>query len=292
MGASMSGPLFPGTDELLTYHSPKEVVSLPAESVVPFMLKQLEEQAALQSADFETTLGLGQLARLMRLAGMETQLEAWLQGRDDANSNDTAALFLAGFWPDNPNPSPTLVERLLAFLTQHTDSLPVVETLLLALSAALGTHDQALRERIRGSLRQLLPLYPLLQTTSQTLLQYGLPIPENQLPKARPDHSEFQAYFCEASADAYISIEHAASRYETVRVLDLTEDAGTLRITYKIRVLTCNDRFAQEIIAHTVLLDLCQDRFRAQNDQIEYSNPSRRKSTTVAYSSAVHRQVT
>lgn len=284
MGASMSGSLFPGTDELLMYHSPQQVASLPAESVVPFLLRQLDEQAALPSADFETTLGLGQLARLMKVEGVEPQLEGWLQGKDEAKGSDTAAVFLAGFWPDNPHPSQTLVERLLAFMLRHSDSLQVVETLLLALSAALATQDQALRSRIRDGLRQLLPLYPLLQTTSQTLLHYGLPIPDDQLPKTRPDLSEFRAYACETGDDTYISVEHVASNCEAVRVLDIVEDAGTLRVTYKINVLTFNDRFAQDLIAQAVLRDLCEDRFRAGNDKIEYSNPSRRKATTVSYS--------
>jgi len=160
---------------------------------------------------------------------------------------------------------------LLAFLAQHAGSLQVVETLLWAFSAALGTHDEALRERIRAGLRPLLPLFPLLQTTSQTFLQYGLPIPENDLPKARPDRSEFRAYFCESGADAYISIEHIASQCEMVRVVSMTEDAGTLRITYAISVLTCHDRFARELISYTVLRDLCEDRYRAHNEQIEYT---------------------
>jgi hypothetical protein len=292
MGSSMSSGLFPGTDELLMHPSPRQVASLPAESVVPLMLKQLDEQAGLASADFETTLGLGQLARLMNVQDMESQLEAWLQDKDEAKGNDTAALFLAGFWPDNPKPSPVLIERLLAFLAQHAGSLQVVETLLLALSAALGAHDQELRERNRGNLRPLLPLYPLLQKTSQTLLQYGLTIPEHELPKVRPDSSDFRAHFCEAGSSAYACIEHASSQCAAVRVLSLTEDAGTLRITYEISILALNDRFAQELIARTVVLGLCQDRFRGLNDQIEYSNPSRRQSTTVAYSAAVGQNAT
>jgi hypothetical protein len=283
----MSSALFPGTDELLMHPAPSQVAALPVESVMPFMLARLDEQASLPSADFETTLGLGQLARLMKIEGMQAQLEAWLQGRADPKGYDVAALFLAGYWPDDPVPSPVLVDRLLAFLGQNAASLQVVETLLLAFSAALGAHDQSLRERIRAGLRPLLPLYPLLQKTSQTLLQYGLPIPEGEVPKARPSLADFRAYFREEGADEYISIEHMASGCETVRVSSMVEDAGTLRIAYSTTVLTCTERFAQELIARAVLLELCQDRFRSRNEYIEYSNPLMRELTTVDYASAV-----
>ncbi|MGC4095095.1 MAG: hypothetical protein QM756_45685 [Polyangiaceae bacterium] len=182
----MSSKLFPGTNELLLHPSPKEVVSLPAESLTPFMLAQLDVQAALPYADYETTLGLGQLARLLMLPDMQRQLEAWLEKRNDIKGHDTAALFLAGFWQSNPQPSPILVDGLLAFLARHAGVLEVVETQLLALGAALDASDQALRERIRGGLRPLLPLYPLLQGTCQVLLRYGLPIDGSEVPKARP----------------------------------------------------------------------------------------------------------
>lgn len=288
MSPSKSSKLFPGTDELLLHPSPKEVIALPAESVTPFMLAQLDQQAGLPYADFETTLGLGQLARLLKLEGMQPQLEAWLQRRNDPQGHDTAALFLAGFWQDNPEPSPVLVERLLAFLAQNAGSLQVIETLLLALSAALATRDEALREAIRGGLRPLLPLYPLLQTTSQTLLHYGLPIPDEELPKARPDCTDFRAFFCNEGENAYISIEHAISQCETVRVLTIVPVERTLQINYKILAITCTDKFAQQLIARTVLLDLCEDRYRAEIDAIDYRNPARKKSTTVPYAGVDH----
>jgi hypothetical protein len=128
-----------------------------------------------------------------------------------------------------------------------------------------------------------------MQTTSQTLLRYGIPIPDDELPKGRPDFADFRAFFCDEGVDAYISIEHAISQCDTVRVLTMTPTQRILQIDYKILAITCTDKFAQELIAQTVLLDLCEDRYRVDIDEIEYKNPSRKKSTTVPYPSAVPR---
>ncbi len=279
----ISSSLFPGTNEVLTYPAPRQVVALPASEVMPFVMKELDEQAARPFADYEIVTGLGQLARLMNVQNTEVEVDAWLQSNPTENACETAALFLSGFWPGQSSPSALLVERLVACLNQYGASVGFVETLIQALGPAAASNDAGVRDSIRPALSRLLPLYPLLQRSSQLLFRHAAGLGEHQLPKARPEFSDFKAYACTVDGEEYISIEHTDSHREVVRVRELTVSERVLTVEYEIRVITCTDVLARELLAHRVLLELCDDIYRKRVDQVRYTNAGRRTSTIVAY---------
>ena len=279
----LSSALFPGTSEVLIYPAPRRVVGLPAPEVLPFMMRELDEQAGQPCSDYEIVTGLGQLARYLKPQRTEAVLETWLQTHPTQNGFETAALFLSGFWSSQTPPSASLVEQLTTSSRQHPQSVGSVETLIQALGSAAAYEDAGIRERIRAVLLPLVPLYPLLQDSSQRLFRHASGLGEHQLPKPRPAPGDFKAYAYTADGGEHLSIEHVESQRETVRIKSLTVSERILSVDYQIRIITCTDVLARELIAQTVLLELCEDVYRPLADQVRYTNPSRRSSTIVSY---------
>ena len=272
MSGALSSYYFPGTNEFILYPSPKTVVEQPTSEVKPFMFAELDRKATLTWADFETVRGLGQLARLMKLDNVEPELEGWLDAHPTPKGYDTAALFLGGFWPNQPATSVTLVDRLLSFLTSHSESLSLIETFVIPLAAAWGSQNFLTRERIQAAFTSLLPLYPLLQQSSQMMLAHVLGLVAPNLPKARPELGDFQAYACKEETLEFITIEHRESGREIVRVYTLTPNGTVLLVEYEILIVTCRDAFARSLIAEKVLVELLGDSYRSQTVQVQYQN--------------------
>ncbi|MGC4095094.1 MAG: hypothetical protein QM756_45680 [Polyangiaceae bacterium] len=72
-----------------------------------------------------------------------------------------------------------------------------------------------------------------------------------------------------------------------MRVVTMTTAQGALKVEYRILAVTIRT-ICQELIAQTVLLKLCEDRYRGKVEQVEFVHLSHKKSTTIPYAAAVH----
>jgi predicted kinase len=163
-------------NEYLLYPSPKDVTVLPRSEVMPFILARLTEQEGRPVPDLDRVMGLGQLARRLRVEGIEAALAHWLESHPTANGHDAVGLFLMGYWPTQPRVSTPLVNALLHSLATFSFNEGARESAVFALRIAHDLHrdDAALQGRIRDAFRALLPMKRVLQDGVQEALIHVL----------------------------------------------------------------------------------------------------------------------
>jgi hypothetical protein len=146
--------------ELVLYPSPEELTSLPAKRVLPFILDRLSEQARQYVPDLERSVGLGQMARLLSVPDAEAALERWLVDQQHLSDKacDTAAMFLQGYWPNQPGISRSLVKCLLHALHHHPGATNARDSAVMALGLAhLNLAGDELGLEIRRAFLKLWP---------------------------------------------------------------------------------------------------------------------------------------
>ncbi|HKY38390.1 MAG TPA: hypothetical protein VJN18_20745 [Polyangiaceae bacterium] len=134
--------------EFILYPNPREITSLPAHEIQPFIFERLTAEAD-RTPDLEYTMGLGQMARMLNVLDVEPPLLRWLDDEPTSGRYDAAGLFLFGYWPGR-EPSASLVGKLLVALEAFAHVLSARDSIIIAITVAfVNSTSDGLKLRIR-----------------------------------------------------------------------------------------------------------------------------------------------
>jgi hypothetical protein len=142
--------------EFITYPRPLEITALPVEKVLPFLVSLWDKQYAADKPDFDRLFGAGQLARIHAIAGVEPELQSWLNTRNDSKGWDVVSCFLMGFWRGGQSANVALVDLQVEALETRTLTNTARDVMICALAAAYDGAKPESKERIAACFKRFL----------------------------------------------------------------------------------------------------------------------------------------
>jgi hypothetical protein len=290
----MQRSFFPDSDELLMHPNPRAIAALSPEAARALMHEQLSEEEQTKIPDADRVMGLGQLARLMKLERIDSDLAGWLDEHPTPSGLDIASLFAAGYWAKEGEPSPLLVAQLLAGLQLHLPplleklrreeilfpSVGVVDSLVLALgSGYFFSGDADLRGQIKSAFAPVTPVGPYLQSASKSSLERVVGVPVGSAPPPFAPQS-YKAFGCRGGEQQFYLIERRVTEKPTLRVNTLELQGDKLLVGFEALDPNLNDRWAKDLIAQCLLVDLLEGSYARVARLVVYNNERTQSSSS------------